>query len=112
MKQVILVRTDLRMDKGKMAAQVAHASVEATLQSDHGDVEDWRMDGMKKIVLKVGNIRELVKFHKLAKQHRLVSALITDAGHTFFKRPTKTCVGIGPADEGEIDAVTGDLSMY
>ena len=52
-KQVILVRTDLKMSKGKVAAQVAHASTEATLRSDDQKIKAWRAKGMKKVVLKV-----------------------------------------------------------
>ena len=51
-KQVILVRQDLQLPKGKLAAQVAHASVEAVLRSDKTVVKNWRAEGMKKIVLK------------------------------------------------------------
>lgn len=112
MKQVILVRADLKMDKGKMAAQCCHASVEAVLQSDKKIVDAWRSEGMKKVVLKVANAEELTHFHKFAKKQRLVSVLITDAGKTFFKEPTQTCVGIGPAAEEAIDRVTGKLPIY
>ena len=112
MKQVILVRVDLKMDKGKMAAQCAHAAVEAVLQSDKKVVDAWHAEGMKKIVLKVANVEELMTYHKLAKKQRLVSVIITDAGKTFFKEPTQTCVGIGPAAEATIDRVTGKLLMY
>ena len=53
MKQVILIRQDLKMPKGKLATQVAHASVEATLRSDKEKIKEWRKQGMKKIILKV-----------------------------------------------------------
>tara|TARA_Y100000310_G_scaffold344346_1_gene456582 strand:+ start:3244 stop:3582 length:339 start_codon:yes stop_codon:yes gene_type:complete len=112
MKQVILVRTDLKMDKSKLAVQVAHASVEAVLQSDPKDVEEWRMEGMKKVILKVPSLPEMVKHHKHAKKDKLVSVLITDAGKTFFKKATRTCVGIGPAEEADLDRVTGHLKMF
>ena len=52
-KQVILVRQDLKMPKGKLAAQVAHASVEATLKSGKDKIHTWRYGGMKKVVLKL-----------------------------------------------------------
>lgn len=112
MKQVILVRVDLKMGKGKMAAQCAHAAVEAVFQSDKKTVDAWRAEGMKKVVLKVKNLEELLYYYKLAKKQKLVSVLIIDGAKTFFKEPTETCVGIGPADEVRIDAVTGHLSMY
>ncbi len=111
MKQVILVRKDLKMPPGKMSAQVAHASVEATFKSDKEDLNEWLEEGMKKVVLKVEDEKELIKYFKLAKQNGLVAVLIKDAGKTFFKKPTNTCVAIGPDDEGKIDKVTGKLKI-
>ena len=58
------------------------------------------------------SLPELVKHHKHAKKDKLVSVLITDAGKTFFKKATRTCVGIGPAEDEELDRVTGHLKMY
>ena len=60
-KQVILIRTDLKLPKGKMAAQSAHASTEAVLRSHKDDISKWRNQGMKKVVLKVDNQKELIK---------------------------------------------------
>ena len=60
-KQVILVREDLKLPKGKLAAQVSHASVDATLKSDKKIVELWKKEGGKKIVLKVKDEKELFK---------------------------------------------------
>jgi len=111
LKQVILVRADLKLPKGKMAAQVAHASVTATLNSNRNTVIDWVEQGMKKIVLKVKDEKELIKFLNLAKDAKLKTAMITDAGKTVVAPGTKTCVGIGPDDEDYIDKVTGDLPM-
>ena len=111
MKQSILVRTDLKMDKGKLAVQCSHASVEAVLNSDKGKVDYWQSQGMKKVILKVDNLRELKKYQKLAKKQGLVTAIIKDAGRTFFKRPTITCLGIGPDREAKIDKVTGELKI-
>ena len=110
-KQVILVRDDLKLSKGKMSAQVAHASVEAMLRSHKDDIKKWREEGMKKIVLKVANEKELIKYKRIAEDAGLVSALITDAGHTELPADTTTCVGIGPDKEDKIDRVTGTLKM-
>ena len=60
LKQVILVRTDLKMPKGKMAAQVAHASSSALLKSHKDDIKKWQEQGMKKVVLKVKDEKELL----------------------------------------------------
>jgi len=111
MKQVILVRMDLKMPKGKFAAQVGHACVDAVLKSDKKKVKDWRSNGGKKIVLKVSDLRELNKYKKDAESIGLVTALIRDAGHTYFTRPTVTCMAIGPDKEELIDRITSDLKM-
>ncbi|MFW6231002.1 MAG: peptidyl-tRNA hydrolase Pth2 [Nanoarchaeota archaeon] len=111
MKQVILVRTDLKLPKGKMAAQAAHASVEAVLRSSQDAVDEWRAEGMAKIVLKVENEKQLLDYQQQAKAKKLVAAVITDAGKTVIAPGTKTCVGIGPAADELIDAVTSDLKL-
>jgi PTH2 family peptidyl-tRNA hydrolase len=111
MKQVILVRVDLKMDKGKLGAQCGHACVDAVLNSKKSQVDAWKDDGAKKVVLKVQTVAELIKYKKLADKQGLVTALIKDAGKTFFKKPTITCLAIGPDDEDLIDAVTGELKM-
>lgn len=110
-KQVILVRQDLKMPKGKLAVQCAHASVDSVLKSSQSKVEEWRSEGMKKVVLKVENLEELRKYQQLTKQEKLVASLITDAGKTFFDTSTTTCLGIGPDEESKIDKVTGNLKM-
>lgn len=110
-KQVILVREDLKLPKGKMSAQVAHASLEAALKSDRKTVAVWRRTGAKKVVLKVKDEKEMLKFKEAADDAGLKSALITDAGHTVVEPGTKTCFGIGPDDEKKIDNITGKLRM-
>ena len=111
MKQVILVRADLKMPKGKLAVQVAHASVEATLKCDKGIIAEWRDQGMKKVVLKVKDKKELLDYNQFAKDAGLKTALITDAGKTFFDTHATTCTAIGPAADEKIDKVTGQLTM-
>lgn len=111
MKQVILVRVDLKMPKGKIAAQCSHSSVEAVLKSNKEKVKEWREEGSKKVVLKVKNEEELLEYKKLAEKNKLITAMITDAGRTFFKQATKTCLAIGPDKEEKIDKITGHLKM-
>lgn len=111
LKQVILVRSDLKLPKGKMAAQVAHASVDAVLKSKASLVRNWRSIGMKKIILKVKDLEELLKYEKDAKKNDLVTALITDAGLTTVEPGTITCLAIGPDAEVKIDQVTGNLQI-
>jgi peptidyl-tRNA hydrolase, PTH2 family len=110
-KQVILVRMDLKLPRGKACSQSAHASVDAVLKSDSKTVKLWREEGMAKIILKVKDEKELVKFFQLAKDEGLVASLITDAGKTVVAPGTKTCVGIGPDEEEKLDKFTGDLKL-
>ena len=110
-KQVILVRVDLKLSKGKMAAQVAHASVEAVLKSSKRKIDTWRKEGMKKSVLRVADKKELMQYKKKADNAGLKTALITDAGRTHLLPGTITCVGIGPDKEEKIDKITGKLKL-
>ncbi len=111
LKQVILVRSDLRLPKGKLAAQAAHASVEAVLRCDAAVVAEWRKQGMAKIVLKVIDEKELTNYFQKAKENGISASLITDAGHTVVAPGTKTCVGIGPEEEEVIDNLTKELKL-
>ncbi len=111
LKQVIVVRHDLDLPKGKLAAQVAHAAVEATLRSDKKQMSAWRDEGMAKIVVKVKDQKELYHYLQLAKDAGFVTALITDAGKTTVAPGTTTCFAIGPDEEHKIDAITGVLKL-
>lgn len=111
LKQVILVRQDLKMPQGKLSVQVAHASVEAMLKSSKIKLNNWKSKGYKKVVLKVKDEKELLEYQKLAKKSKLTTALIRDAGKTFLKPGTITCLGIGPDNEEKIDKVTGNLKI-
>lgn len=111
LKQVIVVRTDIGMGKGKIAAQVAHASLEAYRKSPQKVREKWWEESQKKVILKVQSEKELIDIFTHARSTGLPCALIRDAGHTQVLPGTKTAVGIGPAEAGEIDQVTGHLSL-
>jgi peptidyl-tRNA hydrolase, PTH2 family len=111
LKQVIIVRNDLKLPKGKMSAQCAHASVEAVLRSEKRTVNAWRNEGMAKIVLKVNDLKELRKYNQLAKSTGLVTSVITDAGRTTIAPGTTTCMAIGPAFEDKIDNITKELKL-
>jgi PTH2 family peptidyl-tRNA hydrolase len=97
-----------------MSAQAGHACVEAVLKAhkrDRSKVDRWRAEGQKKVVLKVADERELLRYLQAAKDAGLTTALITDAGRTIVEPGTRTCIGIGPDTEEDIDAVTRDLKM-
>lgn len=102
---------DLQMPKGKVAVQVAHASVEAVLGSSKERIHEWYEEGMKKVTLKVADLKELQKYQREAQKDGLKTSIITDAGKTFFDKPTITCVAIGPDTEEKIDRVTASLKM-
>ncbi len=111
LKQVILVRDDLKLPKGKLAAQCAHAAVDAALKSDKERVKEWRNQGMAKIVLKVADLKELYFYNDQAKASGFVTAVIEDAGKTVVEPGTVTCMAIGPDKEEKIDKLTGKLKM-
>ncbi len=112
MKQVIILRKDLNMRKGKMIAQGSHASLKAyLLSSNTQDAKQWIEDGMKKICVSCDSEEELRSLHAEAIEAKLPCAIILDAGHTEFKKPTLTSVAIGPADDAEIDKITSELKL-
>ncbi len=111
MKQVILVRTDLKLGKGKLAAAVAHASLAAFLKSGFFAKRRWLASGMKKVVLRVGSEEELLRYHELLSGRKLPCALVRDAGLTQVPPGTPVSLGCGPAEDEKIDEVTGGLKL-
>ncbi|MBI4153004.1 peptidyl-tRNA hydrolase [Candidatus Woesearchaeota archaeon] len=111
MKQAILIRQDLKLPKGKLAAQAAHASVEAVLKSSESKVEEWRDHGAKKVVLKVKDETELRSFLRKANAAKIITALITDAGLTVIEPGTVTVLAIGPDEDGKVDQLVGKLKL-
>ena len=112
-KQVIVVRNDLGMSPGKLAAQVAHAAVSAyinALDSRKDWASGWLVEGQKKVVLMVKNKDALIELYQEVKDE-FPSALVVDAGRTELEPGTVTCLGIGPAPELELDRYTGRLPL-
>lgn len=113
-KQVIIVRGDLKISKGKLAVQVAHAAVTAFYESiKHKKkiVVEWLRNHQPKIVLKARSEPELIEIYNKAIGEGLVAVLIKDAGLTELPPGTTTCVGIGPDKVELINPVTGDLPL-
>jgi len=111
-KLALVVRADLGMGRGKIAAQVAHAAVAAVLANGgSGDFAAWLAEGQPKVVLKVLSAEQLVEAVRAAAAGGLPVELIRDAGRTQVEPGTVTCCAIGPADITRIDAVTGGLSL-
>ncbi|MEM4431693.1 MAG: peptidyl-tRNA hydrolase Pth2 [Desulfurococcaceae archaeon] len=111
-KQVIIVRKDLGMSKGKTAVQVAHASVLAAFEAYNKKTEwfkSWFESGQKKIVLKVDSEEELLKYYNEAVKSNLPVAIVRDAGLTELPPGTVTAIAIGPAPGKLIDRFTSEL---
>jgi peptidyl-tRNA hydrolase, PTH2 family len=113
-KQVIVVRKDLGMGTGKLAAQVAHAAVmavEITKMRNLNWFNSWFRAGQAKVVVKVQNLEELIEIRKHAESLHLSVAEIRDSGLTQIPPGTVTCIGIGPGPSGLIDKVTNHLKL-
>ena len=117
-KQILIVRDDLKMPKGKLLAQACHSSISflCDILRSGGSLSDlekeWIDDGFAKIVLKVNSEQELLDIHQKAIGLGLKSYLITDNGKTFFREPTTTFLAIGPDQSEKIDEITSKLKLY
>lgn len=126
-KQVIVLRKDLNMRKGKMVAQGAHASMAAILNLGSYDkqgegatltialderIRPWLQGRFKKICVGVTSEKELLDLYKSAQDKGLVCALIQDAGLTEFGGvPTYTALAVGPDEDDKVDQITGGLGL-
>lgn len=124
-KQVIIVRKDLKMSVGKTSAQVAHASMKAILDTCNllegrilfksqmpEPMYQWLTGIFTKVVLAVNSEEELLELYNKALCAGLICSLVTDAGLTVFNGvPTNTCIAIGPEESYKIDAITNHLKL-
>ena len=127
-KQVIVIRRDLRMRRGKEIAQGAHAAgawladrVRDRIMPN-GSVAHvplspaerfWLESSFRKVTVKVNSEDELMAVYREALEAGLVVHLVTDRGLTEFGGvPTRTCLAVGPDYDDLIDPVTGDLELY
>lgn len=113
-KLVVVVRKDLGLSAGKLAVQVAHASVSCAQWSSKNNkrtYDAWFNEGQKKVVVKVDNLKDLYFYKELAKKDGLTTSLISDAGLTEVAPGTVTCLGIGPDKADVIDKITGQLKL-
>lgn len=117
MKQVLVVRKDLNMRKGKIAAQAAHASMAAVVGRDgivfdHPNIKEWLAGIFTKICVGTDSEQELIDIYERAKVANLPCSLIQDSGLTEFKNvPTYTAVAVGPAKVDVVDQITGHLRL-
>ncbi|TFG01952.1 MAG: peptidyl-tRNA hydrolase [Promethearchaeota archaeon] len=113
-KMVIIIRADLKMSKGKIAAQAAHAAVTAVTNARRRHskwLKDWLNEGQKKIVVKVNSLGEMEKLFRIANNQRIPLAKINDAGLTELEPGTTTAIAIGPGPNGKIDKITANLKL-
>ncbi len=125
-KQVIVMRKDLNMRKGKMIAQGSHASLGAVLwiqelrrnapkilgERHEEAYLEWISGTFSKICVYVESEKELMQIYAEADRAGLPVKLITDAGHTEFHGvPTRTCLAIGPCWTEDVDKITGNLRL-
>jgi peptidyl-tRNA hydrolase, PTH2 family len=119
-KQIIVIRKDLKMRRGKECAMAAHAStglILDTLKTSKGledpRIKPWIEGRFKKVCVQVDSEQALLDVVEAAKKAGLLHCLITDAGLTEFNGvPTITCAAIGPDTESNVDKVTGELKLY
>ena len=111
-KLAIVVRSDLGMGRGKIAAQASHAAVAAALAGiGTSDFRAWLRDGQPKVVLRAGSEEELHAIAERAAAAGLPVQVIQDAGRTQVTEGTPTCCAVGPAEASRVDAITGELSL-
>jgi len=113
-KQILVLRTDLKMSRGKIAAQAGHAAVSAAEEARKNFSDWWKAwikEGQCKIAVRAESEQELLELQKKAKELKLPSALVIDRGLTELPPNTITCLGIGPAPSSQIDEITGKLHL-
>ena len=109
-----MVRKDLDMSAGKIAAQVGHACVlgaEHVRKSYPDWYNEWERSGQEKVIVKVTSLEQLEQVKKHVISLDLPWREVTDAGHTQIAPGTVTCISIGPAPEVIVDKVTKDLKL-
>ncbi len=111
MKQVIVLRSDLGMGKGKLVAQGAHASVECVRKSSKKLIEDWVEEGSKKIVLKVSSEKELIELLNKCEKAGVEACIVADAGFTQIPSGTLTALAVGPDRDEKVDKITSKLKL-
>lgn len=113
MKQIIVMRKDLNMGRGKEIAQGAHASMKATLlHIEDPRVQEWLSGKFTKIAVGVNSEEELLAILEKARTAGIIAELCTDAGLTVFDGvPTNTCIAVGPDTHDNLLPITGGLKL-
>lgn len=111
MKQVIVLRTDIGMSKGKLVAQACHASVGAYKNADSAARNEWETAGARKVALKIAGEDALMDLFKQARAQGVPAYVVKDAGQTELEPGTVTALGLGPAGDETVDKVTKELQL-
>ncbi|SFL42900.1 peptidyl-tRNA hydrolase [Methanobrevibacter olleyae] len=111
MKQVMIIRTDLKMGKGKMAAQCCHAAIGAYKRADKDKIRKWENEAYAKVVLKVPSLECLLEIRNMAQAKGIAYYLVTDAGRTQIPESTITVLGLGPDEDDVLEEITGELKL-
>ena len=110
----LITRRDLRLSRGKLVAQCAHAAVKCALRARSKKTrleERWSKSGARKIVLEVEDEAALWRLKDCAKEFGVIAMIIQDAGHTEIPAGTVTVLGLGPAPRNVIDELVRDLRL-
>lgn len=113
-KMALIVRSDLKMTKGKTGAQCAHAAVicfESALKGRKDLLNNWLSTGQPKVVLRVDSMKEMEKIVELANERNVIAGLVRDAGKTQVAAGTKTVLGLGPDTLSNIDDLVKHLKL-
>ncbi len=110
-KMIIAIRSDIKMGRGKAAAQAAHAATSVLDNANKKIISAWKREGQKKIIVKVKSEDDLILLQKKCKDLKIPCAIIHDAGLTEIAQGTATSIGIGPEREEKINKVTGSLPL-
>nr|CAB3265304.1 peptidyl-tRNA hydrolase 2, mitochondrial-like [Phallusia mammillata] len=113
-KMVMVVRNDLSMGTGKIAAQCAHAAVSAVTQiqkTDNSTLQLWLLAGQPKIVVQCNDKNELMNVVIKASEAGINTVFVRDAGRTQVEAGTETVCAVGPATSSEVNKITGRLKL-
>ncbi|KAH7259669.1 peptidyl-tRNA hydrolase PTH2-domain-containing protein [Fusarium redolens] len=118
-KLVLVVRTDLGMTKGKIAAQCSHATLacyktlsRAPANSPQSQIlKRWERLGQAKIAVQVKSQDEMLELRRKARSLGITAEVIQDAGRTQIEAGSMTVLGVGPAPRSLVDQVTGGLKL-
>ena len=113
-KQVLGVRSDLKMGKGKIAVQCSHAAVSASEEARKSSLDWWRIwmhEGQSKVAVKVSGLSPILDLGRRSRENGLPFYVVRDMGLTQVEPGTVTCIGIGPGPVVKVDLLTGDLPL-